>query len=79
MYKIVLQIPDTDDAYETLAELRWIGVEGPYGPHVKAAYGKDAEDRRRDALPALEAPHLGAGGGAADEGESPGPARAINC
>ena len=43
MYKIVLQIPDTDDAYETLADMRWIGEEGPYGPHVKTAYGKDAE------------------------------------
>jgi hypothetical protein len=43
MFKIVLQIPETDPRFETLQDIDWVGEEGPTGPHIKASIGKDAE------------------------------------
>lgn len=43
MYKMVLQIPASEEAFEPLSSLRWVGEEGAHGPHIKSQFGNDAE------------------------------------
>ena len=45
MYKIVLQIPKTDEACERLEQLHFQGPEGPHGPHIKTYHMRDAETK----------------------------------
>ena len=43
MYKLVLQIPEDDDAAERLAGLRLQETDDPHGPHIKTQMMRDAE------------------------------------
>ncbi len=45
MYKIVLQIPKTDESCERLAQVHFQGPEGPHGPHIKTYEMRDAETK----------------------------------